>query len=137
VKPAATTLLLDTHVLLWWWICPTLITPRVRKQLQDPQQPVLVSVASLWELSQAHQRGLLPELSPVIWHLPELIRQERFQLLEISGRDALLAGQWRQRDRTTALDATGRMLLAQAQRRNLTLVSGDVHLQHWGVPWLW
>jgi PIN domain nuclease of toxin-antitoxin system len=29
------------------------------------------------------------------------------------------------------------MLLAQAQRRNLTLVSGDVHLQHCGVPWLW
>jgi len=137
VKPAATTLLLDTHVLLWWWICPRLITPRVRKQLQDPQQPVLVSAASLWEISQAHQRGLLPELSPVIWHLPEPIRQERFQLLEISGRDALLGGQWRQRARTTAIDATGRMLLAQAQRRNLTLVSGDVHLQRCGVPWLW
>ena len=137
MKPAATTLLLDTHVLLWWWICPRLITPRVLERLQDPRQAVLVSAASLLELSQAHQRGLLPELSPVIWHLPELIRQERFQLLEITARDALLAGQWRQRDRTTALDATGRMLLAQAQRRNLILVSGDVHLQHCGVPWLW
>jgi PIN domain nuclease of toxin-antitoxin system len=137
VKPAATTLLLDTHVLLWWWICPRLLTCRVLARLQDPQQTVLVSAASLWELSQAHQRGLLPELSPVIWHLPELIRQERFQMLEISARDALLAGQWQQRARTSPLDATGRMLLAQAQRRNLTLVSGDVHLQHCGVPWLW
>jgi PIN domain nuclease of toxin-antitoxin system len=137
VKPAATTLLLDTHVLLWWWICPRLITPRVLERLQDPQQPVLVSAASLWELGQTHQRGLLPELSPVIWQLPELIRQERFELLEISARDALLAGQWRQRHRSTALDATGRMLLAQTQRRNLTLVSGDVHLQHCGVSWLW
>jgi PIN domain nuclease of toxin-antitoxin system len=137
VKPEATTLLLDTHVLLWWWICPRLITPRVLDRLRDPQQAVVVSAASLWEISQAHLRGLLPELSPVIWQLPELIGQERFQLLEISGRDALLAGQWRQRVRTTALDATGRMLLAQAQRRNLTLVSGDVHLQHAGVPWLW
>ena len=91
MKPTATTLLLDTHVLLWWWICPRLLTSRVLARLQDPQQTVLVSAASLWELSQAHQRGLLPELSPVIWHLPELIRQERFQLLEISARDALLA----------------------------------------------
>ena len=137
MKEEATTLLLDTHVLLWWWICPRLLTPRVLEGLQDPQQAVLVSAASLWEVGLAHQRGLLPELSPVIWHLPELIRQERFQLLEISSHDALLAGQWRQRNRTTALDATGRMLLAQAQRRNLTLVSGDVHLQHCGVPWLW
>ena len=107
------------------------------ERLRDPHQAVVVSAASLWEISQAHQRGLLPELSPVIWHLPELIRQERFQLLEIRARDALLAGLWRQRTRTTPLDATGRMLLAQAQRRNLTLVSGDVHLQHCGVPWLW
>jgi PIN domain nuclease of toxin-antitoxin system len=137
VKPETTTLLLDTHVLLWWWICPRLITPRVLERLRDPQQAVVVSAASLWEISQAHQRGLLPELSPVIWHLPELILQDRFQLLEIKASDALLAGQWRQRDRTTALDATGRMLLAQAQRRNLTLVSGDVHLHHCGVPSLW
>ena len=137
MKPAATTLLLDTHVLLWWWICPRLITPRVLERLRDPQQAVVVSAASLWEISQAHQRGLLPELSPVIWQLPELIRQERFELLEISARDALLAGQWRQRHRSTALDATGRMLLAQTQRRNLTLVSGDVHLHHCGVPSLW
>ena len=91
MKQQATTLLLDTHVLLWWWICPRLITPRVLERLQDPEQAVLVSVASLLELSQTHQRGLLPELSPVIWHLPELIRQERFQLLEISA-DAI---RWR------------------------------------------
>jgi len=137
VKPAATTLLLDTHVLLWWWICPRLLTSRVLARLQDPQQTVLVSAASLWELSQAHQRGLLPELSPVIWHLPELIRQERFQLLEISASDALLAGQWRPPNPKARIDPTGRMLVAQAQRRNLRLVSGDVHLQHCGVPWLW
>ena len=129
--------LLDSHTLLWWWFDPDRLSTAVRELLTNPAMPVLVSAASLWELGQTHQRGLLPELSPVIWHLPELIRQERFQLLEIGARDALLAGQWRQRARTTLLDATGRMLLAQAQRRNLTLVSGDVHLQHCGVPWLW
>ena len=137
MTPAAPTLLLDTHVLLWWWISPRLLTSRVLERLQDPQQVVLVSTASLWELSVAQQRGLLPELSPVIWQLPELIRQERFQLLEISAGDALVAGQWRPPYPKALIDPTGRMLIAQAQRRNLTLVSGDVHLQHCGVPWLW
>lgn len=89
-------LLLDTHVLLWWWISPRLLTPRVLERLQDRAQAVLVSAASLWELSLAHQRGQLPELSPVIWQLPELIRQDDFLLLEISACDALLAGQWPQ-----------------------------------------
>jgi len=130
-------LLLDTHVLLWWWVNPRLLTPRVLERLQDPQQAVLVSVASLWELSQAHHRGLLPELSPVIWHLPELIRRDDFLLLEISARDALLAGQGLERAAEAPIDSTGRMLLAQAQRHNLTLVSGDVHLRRCGVPWLW
>ena len=130
-------LLLDTHVLLWWWICPRLLTPRVLERLQDPAQTVLVSAASLWELSLAHQRGLLPELSPVIWHLPALIRRDDFRLLEISARDALLAGQCHQRAATAAIDITGRMLLAQAERHTLTLVTGDMHLQHCGVPWLW
>jgi len=130
-------LLLDTHVLLWWWVNPRLLTPRVLERLQDPQQAVLVSVASLWELSQAHQRGLLPELSPVIWHLPELIRRDDFLLLEISARDALLAGQGLERAAEAPINSTGRMLLAQAQRHNLTLVSGDVHLRRCGVPWLW
>jgi PIN domain nuclease of toxin-antitoxin system len=73
----------------------------------------------------------------VIWQLPELIRQDDFLLLEISGRDALLAGQWPQRASKAPINTTGRMLLAQAQRHNLTLVSGDLHLQHCGVPWLW
>ena len=127
MTPAAPTLLLDTHVLLWWWISPRLLTSRVLERLQDPKQAVLVSTASLWELSVAQQRGLLPEL----------IRQERFQLLEISAGDALVAGQWRPPYPKALIDPTGRMLIAQAQRRNLTLVSGDVHLQHCGVPWLW
>ena len=130
-------LLLDTHVLLWWWVNPRLLPPRVLERLQDPQQAVLVSVASLWELSQAHQRGLLPELSPVIWHLPELIRRDDFLLLEISARDALLAGQGLEQAAEAPINSTGRMLLAQAQRHNLTLVSGDVHLRRCGVPWLW
>jgi len=130
-------LLLDTHVLLWWWVNPRLLTPRVLERLQDPQQAVLVSVASLWELSHAHQRGLLPELSPVIWHLPALIRRDDFLLLEISARDALLAGQGLERASEAPIDSTGRMLLAQAQRHNLTLVSGDVHLRGCGVPWMW
>ena len=51
--------------------------------------------------------------------------------------DALLAGQCHQRAATAAIDITGRMLLAQAERHTLTLVTGDMHLQHCGVPWLW
>ena len=137
-------LLLDTHVLLWWWCCPRLLTARVRERLENPCQAVVVSVASLWELSETEQRAELPELSSVIWQLPELVLQEGFALLPIQPRHGLLAGQWRARgpgrasqSRLRPIDHTGRLLLAQAQLENLTLVSADTTLQHTGVRCLW
>lgn len=137
-------LLLDTHALLWWWCCPQLLSPRVREQLENPHQAVVVSVASLWELSEAEQRAELPELSPVIWQLPDLVIQEGFALLPVQPRHGLLAGQWREPGSGGALvqwlrpiDHTGRLLLAQAQLENLTLVSADTTLHRSGVRCLW
>ena len=130
-------LLLDSHVLLWWWCCPQLLSPRVRQHLADPQQLVLVSVASLWELSSAEQARKLPELTPVIWQLPELISQEGFELLPITARHSLLAGQWRSATRSQPPDPVGSLLLAQAQIENLTLVSHDPALHDRNVRTLW
>ena len=130
-------LLLDSHVLLWWWCCPGLLSERVRGFLADSQQPVWVSAATVWELSQAQQLGQLAELAPVIWHLPELVREEGFQLLEITARHALIAGQWRARLGSSSPDQTGRLLLAQAQLENLTLVSADPVLRAAGGRCIW
>lgn len=137
-------LLLDTHALLWWWCCPRLLSPRVRARLENPCQAVVVSVARLWELSEAEQRAELPELSPVIWQLPELVLQERFARLPVQPRHGLLAGQWREAgperasmQRLRPIDHTARLLLAQAQLENLTLVSADTTLRRSGVRCLW
>lgn len=129
-------LLLDTHALLWWWCCPGLLSPRLRGLLADPQQPVWVSAASLWELSQAERQGQLPELRPVIWQLPDLVRQEGFTLLPISAHHGLMAGRWRSHE-VPGLDAIGRLLLAQAQLENLTLASLDPRLRRAGGDCIW
>lgn len=130
-------LLLDSHALLWWWCCPGLLSPRMRGLLADAQQPVWVSAASLWELSQAQRHGQLPELGSVIWDLPELVEQEGFTLLAISARHGLMAGQWRRTQATHSLDLVGRLLLAQAQLENLTLVSADPVLREAGGSCIW
>jgi hypothetical protein len=45
----------------------------VRELLEDPATPVLVSAASVWELSLKHLQGKLPELSgtstPFSWEI--------------------------------------------------------------------
>jgi PIN domain nuclease of toxin-antitoxin system len=98
---------------------------------------VLASVASLWELSSAEQARKLPELTPVIWQLPELIKQEGFELLPITPRHSLLAGQWRSAAQSRPPDPVGSLLLAQAQVENLTLVSHDPALHDRNVRTLW
>jgi PIN domain nuclease of toxin-antitoxin system len=44
-------LLLDTHVLLWALISPERLDATTRVVLEDPQNEVLFSAASLWEIA--------------------------------------------------------------------------------------
>ena len=45
------TLLLDTHVLLWWLAEDDRLTPTMREAIADPATPVVVSAASAWEMA--------------------------------------------------------------------------------------
>ncbi|BBF82496.1 type II toxin-antitoxin system VapC family toxin [Asticcacaulis excentricus] len=49
-------LLLDTHILLWAAGEPEKLPPEIRRQLEDPENTLLFSAASLWEV--AIKRGL-------------------------------------------------------------------------------
>ena len=68
--------LLDSHVLQWWWFDPDRLSTAVRELLTNPAIPVLVSSASVWELSLKHQQGKLPELSGAIDNLPGLLQAD-------------------------------------------------------------
>ncbi len=46
--------LLDSHVLLCWWFDPERLTQPVQALLVDPDTTVLVSAATVWELSLNH-----------------------------------------------------------------------------------
>ena len=43
--------LLDSHVLLWWWFDPQRMPEGVLALLSNPETPIVVSSASVWELS--------------------------------------------------------------------------------------
>ncbi len=50
-------LLLDTHVLLWAAAEPGRIPPAVRERIESPENDVLFSAASIWELAIKMQTG--------------------------------------------------------------------------------
>jgi PIN domain nuclease of toxin-antitoxin system len=73
--------LLDGHVLLWWWFDPERLTQPVQALLVDPDTTVLLSAATVWELSLNHHQGNVPELQQAIGDLHGLVQVDGFQAL--------------------------------------------------------
>jgi PIN domain nuclease of toxin-antitoxin system len=127
------TYLLDSHALVWWWFDPDRLSTAVRELLTNPAMPVLVSAATVWELSLKHHQGKLPELSGAIADLPGLLQADGFEALPISLAHGLRAGAYSQPHR----DPFDRMLAAQAELDRLVLLSADPQLSTFPCQILW
>ena len=125
--------LLDSHALLWWWFDPDRLSTVVRERLCDPSTSMLVSAASVWELSLKHHQGKLPELSGAISDLPRLLQADGFEALPISLAHGLRAGAYSQPHR----DPFDRMLAAQAELDRLVLLTADPQLSSFPCQTLW
>jgi PIN domain nuclease of toxin-antitoxin system len=128
VGPAARHLLLDTHVFLWWRGEPSRLAPAVASRIATADL-VFVSVASAWEAAIKRSLGRLD--------LPDTLEAgvlaSGFQPLLISFSHAERAGALPPHHR----DPFDRMLVAQAQAEDLTLVTHDRLLEPYDVEILW
>lgn len=126
-------LLLDTHTFIWWDSEPARLSPQALALCQDPQNSLLLSVASVWEMQIKLQLGKLRLTLP----LAELIEsQQRANNLEIL--PVLLA-------HVLALqhlpahhkDPFDRLLIAQANVEDVALVSNDPMFPKYTNKVLW
>jgi PIN domain nuclease of toxin-antitoxin system len=111
------TLLLDTHVLLWWLADDPRLTSAMREAIADPSTAVMVSAASAWEAAIKAAVGKLT----VPDGLEQELERHGFDELPVTFEEGLAAG---------ALpphhgDSFDRMLIAQAARRRLIVVTAD------------
>jgi PIN domain nuclease of toxin-antitoxin system len=118
-------LLLDTHVVLWWLTDDPTLSDNIKDRL-DHEPDVYVSAATVWEVAIKQAMGKLKEPAD----LPERIRDGGFRELPITSEHAIAAGRLPLIHR----DPFDRMLVAQAQRENLTLVTKDPHILEYPVP---
>ncbi|WP_216916376.1 MULTISPECIES: type II toxin-antitoxin system VapC family toxin [unclassified Synechococcus] len=125
--------LLDSHALLWWWFAPERLSGAALALLVDPTSRILVSAASVWELSLKHHQGKLPELATAMADLPGLLQADGFQALPISLAHGLRAGGYSQPHR----DPFDRMLAAQAELERLLLLTADPQLSVFPCQTFW
>jgi PIN domain nuclease of toxin-antitoxin system len=127
------TILLDTHVLLWWWSEPSKLSTRVLGLLRDRATDVAVSAASAWEISTKYRLGRLPLGGAIIQGWSGRLAEDGFRELPISAQHTLRAGSLPGEHR----DPFDRMLAAQSILEGFPIASVDAELSAFGAERLW
>ena len=118
-------LLLDTHTLVWVLENNPTLTAAAREAIIDGDNTIYVSAVSVWEISIKKALGKLDAPDTLL----DEIERHRFTPLEITLEHSDRAGKLP----PIHLDPFDRMLIAQAQAEQLTLVTRDADMQKYQV----
>lgn len=129
LRHQAVNLLLDTQTLLWWRHGTRKLGSRARAVIDREATDVRVSAASAWEIATKFYAGRLTLPAPPEAWISTALFHSGFRPLAITVEHAVAAG---------ALphvhgDPFDRMLIAQAQLENLTIVTSDAVFDEYDV----
>lgn len=115
------TVLIDTHVLLWAMTDPEKLSGTAESVVSDLDTEVLVSAATAWEIATKVRIGKLPDAEFMVLDYGDHLRRGEIGSLPIESADALVSGTlgWEHGD------PFDRMIAAQAIRRGMPLISAD------------
>lgn len=115
------TLLLDTHAFIWWDIEPTRLSPHALALCQDPNNQLVLSVVSVWEMQIKIQLGKLNFTKPLADMIARQQKVNNMEILPVRLSHALAI-------KTLPLvhkDPFDRLLIAQAKVEGMPIMSRD------------
>jgi PIN domain nuclease of toxin-antitoxin system len=119
-------LLLDTCVLLWWLDDPDLLSKEASTAIKEPDNEIIVSVVSVWEIAIKKALGKLEAPK----NLKEMVVDSGFALMPVDYEHA-----WQVKDLPPHhRDPFDRLLISIAKTESLTLVTRDSWLKAYNVP---
>jgi len=113
-------LLLDTHILLWSIAAPAKLSPQTVALLSSPQNDLIFSVASLWEVAIKSATKKFANM-PDVRAMRQGLLSHHYQELPIQGEHTVFLAQLPLLHR----DPFDRILIAQAWVEGMTLVTAD------------
>ena len=118
--------LLDTHILLWSFYKPERLSAEARSQIQDPENAILFSAASIWEIAiKSTLRRDDFQVDPI--RILSEASAAGFEELPVTSRIAINV-------RDLPLhhgDPFDRLLIAQAMAEPAVLLTADSQLQRY------
>ena len=121
-------LLLDTHILLWWLADDPLLPDAAGAAISSPDNEVTVSAAAVWEIAIKQAVGTLEAPDDLL----EVLTTNDFGTLNITASHAVAAGGLPAHHS----DPFDRMMIAQARAEDLILVSVDERFFQYDVQLL-
>ena len=121
-------LLLDTHVLLWWFNEPEVLSQQAVAAIAEETNAVYVSAVTIWEAGIKQALGKLRGADDLV----SRVREQRLDELPVELEHAAAAARLPSHHN----DPFDRILVAQAQAEGLTVVTRDVRLGAYGVALL-
>lgn len=118
-------LLLDTHVILWWLSDSPRLSDVMRALIRSEENELYVSMVTLWEIRVKEALGKLAIPAEFRGDLAE----QGILELSVSGEDTDVLATLPMHHR----DPFDRLLIAQAIRNSLTIVTADSRISRYGV----
>lgn len=131
------TYLLDTHTLIWSIIQPDKLSSKVRQIMEDPEQHVMVSVLSFWEISLKYALGKLELTHVQPDDLPAICKEMNIETLPLNAEQCAT---YHNLTKTYHKDPFDRMLIWQAKSLNVPILSKDQQIKQYeseGVSIIW
>ena len=122
-------ILLDTHCWLWWFLEPDKLGARAIELISDRRNQIFFSAASAWEIAikSSIKKLKLPDQPKP--YIPTRLAEQGMTSLPITVEHALLVDELPFHHK----DPFDRILVAQAQVENLSLMSADLKVSKYSV----
>ena len=126
-------LLLDTVGLLCAVADPDRMSLRVRELIADEANQVLVSAASAWEVATKFRLGKLDQAEALVQNWEQQCGRLRIDELAVTAAHALRGGSYAVAHR----DPFDRLICAQGELEEITIVTNDVAFDRFPVSTMW
>ncbi|MCC5607939.1 type II toxin-antitoxin system VapC family toxin [Nostoc sp. CHAB 5834] len=126
-------LLLDTHTFIWYVTDNSRLSNQVVELINDENNEILLSIASLWEIAIKHNLGKLSLNQPFEIFITQQLNLNDFRLLDIKISHITVVATLPLHHR----DPFDRILIAQALVENIPLLSADKIFDAYPIRRVW
>lgn len=125
--------LLDTHTFIWYVTDNPRLSPEVQELIDDEDNEILLSIASVWEMAIKHSTGKLSFELPFMVFVEQQLSVNNIGLLNINLDHITIIATLPFHHR----DPFDRLIIAQAMVEQLPILSADTVLDAYAIARFW